>query len=135
MMTQHERDLHSAEGEWKLFQEKTDIDDVDRARTEWEYNHKMTRYSQFTIGFRLQQEREKSGLTQDEVAKALCVNRGTISDWETGKANITLRDAHRLMMLYRLIPGERTWETANLNDLTITPMEIIELARDEEVCA
>ena len=127
-MTPMEKQLSAAEAEWELYLDKTDIDheDVDRIRLEWEYNHKFSRFSGFTVGYRLKQERKLSGLTQEEVAAALGVNKNTVSCWETGKNDISLKDAHRLMMLYRLIPGKRTYEQANLNDLTITPMEMFE---------
>jgi DNA-binding XRE family transcriptional regulator len=128
MTTKLEKELHSAEQEWKLYLDKADIDpqDVERARTEWEYSRKMSRFSNITVGYRLKHERKLSGLTQEEVAKAMGIKTSTLSNWETGKHDITLKDAHRLMMLYRMFPGKRTYEQANLNDLTMTPMELFE---------
>lgn len=58
-------------------------------------------YKPSLTGARLKWIRESLGLTQKEVAAAMGVAYQTICVWERGKADITLRDAYRLMSLYR----------------------------------
>lgn len=65
------------------------------------------RYNAMKTGARLKWVRERLGLTQKEVAAAMGVAYQTVCTWECGKSDISLRDAHRLMSLYRrLSKGE-----------------------------
>ena len=59
------------------------------------------RYNAMKTGARLKWVRERLGLTQREVAAAMGVAYQTVCTWECGKSDISLRDAHRLMSLYR----------------------------------
>lgn len=126
MARKYEALLSSAEPDLALYLEKVESPDADIEEVSSKYRKRRTieTYDSIVVGRRLRDERLMSGLTQKEVAAALGVTYQTICLWETGRVDLTLRDAHRLMMLYRRIPGDRPdGEQANLNDLTWTPME------------
>jgi DNA-binding XRE family transcriptional regulator len=126
MARKYEALLESAEPDLALYLDKVESPDADIEEVSSKYRKRRTieNYDSIVVGHRLRDERLMSGLTQREVAAALGVTYQTICLWETGKVDLTLRDAHRLMMLYRRIPGNRTDDQqANLNDLTWTPME------------
>ena len=107
-----------------LVKNRIPVRELDEMVDKYRKRQILENYDGYVVGQRLREERKLSGLTQMEVAEALGVCHQTVSMWETGKADLTLRDAHRLMMLYRRIPGERNeeYEEPNLNDLTWTPM-------------
>lgn len=103
--------------EWELIKRKNGLDDSDKIA--WKEEKEKADFNPSVIGWRLKFERLKSGLTQVEAAGAMGVSEATIAAWERGNNDISLKDAHRLMMLYRRIPGNRPrWDTANLNALT-----------------
>lgn len=52
------------------------------------------------LGARLQQARERAGLTQDEVARFLETSRGQISYYENGRREIDLTSLMKLAALY-----------------------------------
>ena len=103
--------------EWELVKRKNGVQDCDKQA--WEEERKGADFSPLQIGWRLRFERRMSDLTQVEVAGALGISESTIAAWEHGDNDISLKDAYRLMMLYRRIPGNRgEYEVANLNALT-----------------
>lgn len=113
--------MRSREYEWELLKRKNDLDED--FRPQWERQCKNKEYSEMVVGFRFKLERMKSGLTQHEVASALGVSDGTIVAWEKGHNDISLRDAHRYIMLLQKIPHDRPeFDRPSLNSITVTPM-------------
>ena len=48
--------------------------------------------------------REEKGLSQEQVANILRVNKSTIHRWETGKRAVDLEDLQRLAAIYEIDP-------------------------------
>lgn len=76
-----------------------------------------------TLGVRLYMARKKAGLEQEEVAKAIGVSRGTISNWERDKGEPRLSHLRRLAEITST-PVE--W----LSDLTASLFDSEQLALD-----
>lgn len=133
MARKYEAVMSSEDPELALYLDKVDTADADVDQLAETYRKRriIESYDSVVVGLRLKDERILSGLTQKEVASALGISHQTVCLWETGKVDLTLRDAHRLMMLYRRIPGTRDEDQqANLNDITWTPMEWIAAVGD-----
>lgn len=54
------------------------------------------------LGNNLFNARKKSGLSQEDVAEKLGVNRQTISKWETDETLPNIQQAKRMALLYNL---------------------------------
>lgn len=81
------------------------------------------RYSASPVGSRLRKYREQAGLTQQEAAKALGTSNQSVCNWEKGYNDISLRNAYRLMRLYRLCSTEFV---PDVHWLVSTPMDFKE---------
>lgn len=79
-------------------------------------------YNACAIGLRLRHMRLSAKLTQQEAAKALAVSNQTLCNWEKGYNDISLRNAFRLMYLYKLCSNEELTKPS-LDALVETPMD------------
>ncbi len=61
------------------------------------------------------QVREIYGATQDEIAKLICVNRATISQWETGSIRASTANLEKLSIFYGIGP-ETFYEIDDINE-------------------
>ncbi len=59
-------------------------------------------YNARFVGKRLRKARQQAGLTQREAAMSLGVTPQSVCNWERGFSDISLRNAHRLMTLYKM---------------------------------
>lgn len=113
------------EFEWQMYCQKHGLEDSATNRDAWLERLNSEQYVPYVVGFRLRFERKKSKLTQEEAAHAIGVAASTLASWEAGEHDISLRDAHQLMMLYQRFPGNRQeWDRANLNAITGVPMYV-----------
>lgn len=62
------------------------------------------------------QIREIYGATQDEIAKAIGINRTTVSQWETGSAKASSSNLEKLSLFYGIGP-ESFYELEELDDV------------------
>ena len=80
------------------------------------------------LGNNLFNARKRSGLSQEDVAEKLGVNRQTISKWETDETLPNIQQAKRMALLYNLSLDELISFDLDVKELE----EIIEKTRDTE---
>jgi transcriptional regulator with XRE-family HTH domain len=59
-------------------------------------------YSSVAVGARLRKMREAAKLTQQQAAESLSVSNQSVCNWERGRNDISLRNAHELTRLYKV---------------------------------
>lgn len=68
------------------------------------------------IAMRLKAAREAADMTQDAVASRFCINKATVSAWETGRGDPGLVRLRELAKLYRVSADAILWENSLTNE-------------------
>lgn len=86
------------------------------------------------IGKNLREYREKSGITQQQVADAIGVSKGAIGHWENNIRSVNLVIIERLAKLYHTtvsnLIGDENYEIKSLDNVNLLDKIILDLANE-----
>lgn len=86
------------------------------------------------IGKNLREYREKSGITQQQVADAIGVSKGAIGHWENNIRSVNLVIIERLAKLYHTtvgnLIGDENYEIKSLDNVNLLDRIILDLANE-----